>query len=67
MSITVDLYDVDRSGGRGQGFPAFVLDLKCSPAEYDVTYEPAKSICRFKDEDSVFAAVHKALAVVTRF
>ncbi|KAL4238879.1 DNA mismatch repair protein [Mactra antiquata] len=40
-----------------EAFPVYVIEIKCPIHEYDITFDPAKTMVEFKDWDSLLSCV----------
>lgn len=54
----------DKKRSRCQGYPTYILNLRCPQSHYDLTFEPSRTAVEFKDWVPILAFLEKA---VTRF
>lgn len=40
-------------------YPVYILEVKCPVSEYDITFEPAKTMVEFKDWDSLLSCIEE--------
>lgn len=44
-----------------EAYPVYILEVKCPISEYDITFEPAKTLVEFKDWDTLLACVDEVI------